>query len=1166
MKHRFILIGLTFYLSSMVSAQLQPTAGTSTSINNPAWSRGGNDQGTGGNVFGTRYNSPIYFISGSNTPGNGGGTPAFRRMKLNGVFATATSPQYLINGYGSLQGVNTTGYLLLGINNNSMTTGANIYTDKGAFSLLHLNGPGTVYQEYGYRPWMQTGITLTGNKDLSYFGLRKLSTIATQEDITETVVLWSDNSQNSEGPDRLVFRFTGFGGSDGNSVNANRLSNTDLDGLHVAQFTGTGLMGLGNTFGVNAAGMAAAAYIDPQSLMHMSYDRRNGAQFESYGFMQMTYRDATGIIGSGETEQDGLRLGIDNDIINLGGVSHLSGYLRWQENSPFIIQSDWDNAAGGIQNGERMRITTIAAPGVIDPVPAPTQNITRVAISHRGDQPITNPRSLLHLGYNTSTNEFFGQVNDGWRNWMDVGIFTNIGSDNMYVGMKREGDDRYDAVINWGDNQNGGLTGATGPDNLRFIFTSTTTGFPPGDAISESVNGLEVARMEPTLASTLPNTNYGMVGIGNFSPTSTNVGALAVDAKLDIDGDLRIRTVTENQDLVRVLVIDPNDLNRVHWKAINTSNSGYVACSDNTGAANLTSDSKINLNNQNFYFENNDLLNENHVGIGYDCSQLLPAKLSVFQTHPTTVNESTTSFSGLNSDVTNTILTTYTGVHGIANGEHPPLLRTTNRGGAFLGTGADVNYGVYAEAQKASTENWQNMGGSFIGTDGIVAIGLWGTGRGGELRSIGVSGQATSPNSLGNPPSTLENIGGQFVGSYSDGNNYGVFTVGNGGQSAYGVYTTANGGVNNWAAYCDGLVETTIPPIVTSDAQFKTDVNKIENALGLISKLEPRTYKLDTINYDQFRFTGVQQYGFIAQEVQVIMPELIHQSKHPGVYDSLGIELVAPMDYLAMNYNAIIPINTQAIRELNLKMERSTLSDETIKTNVSNISGSLDKVLQMRGVTYEWTQSAQEELELDNEVHIGFIAQEMNQIEPMLSFYDADSLMHVRYDKIVPLLVGSIQELTDRVTSKDSIIEAQGNEITNLNERLTLLENCLSNLLPALCQANQRAVQQTPQETQEYLEKTINITLSNGNNIILNQNVPNPFAESTVISFSIPSTVRKAQLHFYDGQGKLINTVEISERGNGQVNVFANDLSTGVYTYSLVADGQVVATKRMMKN
>jgi len=98
------------------------------------------------------------------------------------------------------------------------------------------------------------------------------------------------------------------------------------------------------------------------------------------------------------------------------------------------------------------------------------------------------------------------------------------------------------------------------------------------------------------------------------------------------------------------------------------------------------------------------------------------------------------------------------------------------------------------------------------------------------------------------------------------------------------------------------------------------------------------------------------------------------------------------------------------------------------------------------------------------------------------------------------------------------------------------------------------------------LRTAINVNLSDRNAIVLNQNVPNPFAESTVITFSIPASVQKAQIHFYDGQGKLINSVDVLERGNGQLNVFANDLSTGVYTYSLVADGQIVATKRMVKD
>lgn len=152
-----------------------------------------------------------------------------------------------------------------------------------------------------------------------------------------------------------------------------------------------------------------------------------------------------------------------------------------------------------------------------------------------------------------------------------------------------------------------------------------------------------------------------------------------------------------------------------------------------------------------------------------------------------------------------------------------------------------------------------------------------------------------------------------------------------------------------------------------------------------------------------------------------------------------------------------------------------------------------------------------------------------------------------------------IEEQSSNITQLDSMV-------SDLNDRLTQLENCLSNILPALCQANAMSVESTPTEIQKNLRSIIDVELSNHNNIILNQNVLNPFAERTVITYLIPESVGKAQIHLYDGLGKLINTVEISDRGAGQINVYANDLSTGVYTYSLVSDGQIVSTKRMVKN
>jgi hypothetical protein len=82
----------------------------------------------------------------------------------------------------------------------------------------------------------------------------------------------------------------------------------------------------------------------------------------------------------------------------------------------------------------------------------------------------------------------------------------------------------------------------------------------------------------------------------------------------------------------------------------------------------------------------------------------------------------------------------------------------------------------------------------------------------------------------------------------------------------------------------------------------------------------------------------------------------------------------------------------------------------------------------------------------------------------------------------------------------------------------------------------------------------------------LDQNVPNPFSEQTVINFSIPASVQKAQILFYNGEGKLIQSVNVAERGLGSLTVFGSDLSSGIYTYTLVADGQIVATKKMIRD
>lgn len=93
---------------------------------------------------------------------NGTNLLLFRTNNLNRMKLNATV-SYPVNGYAG----NRDGYLLIG-----QSIGGNYTSNtEGAASLLHLNGfyNSTSQPALGYRPWMETGITLTDNDDLSYF-------------------------------------------------------------------------------------------------------------------------------------------------------------------------------------------------------------------------------------------------------------------------------------------------------------------------------------------------------------------------------------------------------------------------------------------------------------------------------------------------------------------------------------------------------------------------------------------------------------------------------------------------------------------------------------------------------------------------------------------------------------------------------------------------------------------------------------------------------------------------------------------------------------------------------------------------------------------------------------------------------------------------------------
>ena len=80
---------------------------------------------------------------------------------------------------------------------------------------------------------------------------------------------------------------------------------------------------------------------------------------------------------------------------------------------------------------------------------------------------------------------------------------------------------------------------------------------------------------------------------------------------------------------------------------------------------------------------------------------------------------------------------------------------------------------------------------------------------------------------------------------------------------------------------------------------------------------------------------------------------------------------------------------------------------------------------------------------------------------------------------------------------------------------------------------------------------------------ILSQNSPNPWNEETRISYSLPDGYSDASVRIYNLQGTQVKKFDLSSP-SGEVVLQASELASGIYIYSLVADGQELSTRRMM--
>ena len=80
----------------------------------------------------------------------------------------------------------------------------------------------------------------------------------------------------------------------------------------------------------------------------------------------------------------------------------------------------------------------------------------------------------------------------------------------------------------------------------------------------------------------------------------------------------------------------------------------------------------------------------------------------------------------------------------------------------------------------------------------------------------------------------------------------------------------------------------------------------------------------------------------------------------------------------------------------------------------------------------------------------------------------------------------------------------------------------------------------------------------------LEQNIPNPFNETTTIIAALPETVSEAKIVIYSLNGVELQSYLLSERGRTTIEIKGGSLQSGMYLYVLLADGQLIDTKKMI--
>lgn len=203
-------------------------------------------------------------------------------------------------------------------------------------------------------------------------------------------------------------------------------------------------------------------------------------------------------------------------------------------------------------------------------------------------------------------------------------------------------------------------------------------------------------------------------------------------------------------------------------------------------------------------------------------------------------------------------------------------------------------------------------------------------------------------------------------------------------------------------------------------------------------------------------------------------------------------------------------------------------SDKKLKDNIMPLKDLSSRLLNIKPYSYTFkSKEGNTDKRADHDkLHFGFIAQEVEKEFPNLVTIDEKGNYALNYIEFIPLLLNELKE--------------QKSEIKDLKERMAALE------------AKINGVSET--------KKTV-VDKPGSSSFSLEQNVPNPFNQETVIRFNAAG--EHVSIAVFDMGGRQLQSIPV-KRGEKQISISARTLTPGTYLYNLQADGKLIDSKKMI--